>query len=223
MLIFFNLYQSLAQKKEVSILENQKEEIQNKINSLKDSLVDIENKIEKIKSKEFSKVVNKTAVTKVKIRSGSSLFEKPTAFSEKIIEFDKDMQVSVFDYKNNYFKVCAGSYCGYVNSVWVESNPEIDRFVRIKKSENENEFLKKKKSELTGREYQILKKYGKKTYNRLKKGIYWKGMTTEMAKISLGKPSEINKTVGSWGVNQQWVYDNIYLYFENGKLTSYQK
>ena len=222
LLIFINMYQSLAQKKEILKLEEQKKEIQNNINSLKDSVVSIENKIEKLKSKEFNKVVSDTAMAKVKIRSGSSLFEKPTAYSEKIIEFNKDMQVSVFDLENKYFKVCAGSYCGYVHSVWVESNPEIDRFVRRKKSENENEFLKKKKSELSAREFQILKKYGKETYNRLKKGTYWIGMTTEMAEISLGKPSDINKTVGSWGVNQQWVYDNIYLYFENGKLTSYQ-
>jgi hypothetical protein len=44
-----------------------------------------------------------------------------------------------------------------------------------------------------------------------------------MAIISLGNPIDINKTVGSWGVHEQWVYNNnMYLYFENDKLTSYQ-
>ena len=43
-----------------------------------------------------------------------------------------------------------------------------------------------------------------------------------MALISLGKPDDINRTVGSWGVNEQWVYGRNYYYFENGKLTSYQ-
>lgn len=47
-------------------------------------------------------------------------------------------------------------------------------------------------------------------------------MTEEMATISLGMPNDVNRTVGSWGVHEQWVYDNIYLYFENGKLSSYQ-
>ncbi|PKG41466.1 hypothetical protein, partial [Psychroflexus sp. MES1-P1E] len=71
--------------------------------------------------------------------------------------------------------------------------------------------------------FQLLEKYGKETYNKLKKGLYWKGMTKKMALISLGSPNDINKTVGSWGVHEQWVYKNLYLYFESNKLTSYQK
>ena len=48
-------------------------------------------------------------------------------------------------------------------------------------------------------------------------------MTTEMALIAFGQPTEINETVGSWGNHQQWVYNSTYLYFENGKLASYQR
>ena len=47
-------------------------------------------------------------------------------------------------------------------------------------------------------------------------------MTKEMAIIALGEPDDINKTVGSWGVHEQWIYNKLYIYFENGKLTSYQ-
>jgi hypothetical protein len=47
-------------------------------------------------------------------------------------------------------------------------------------------------------------------------------MTTEQVIISWGKPDDINKSVGSWGVHEQWVYgDGHYLYFEDGILTSY--
>ena len=65
--------------------------------------------------------------------------------------------------------------------------------------------------------------YGQELYNKLKEGHYWLGMTTEMAKISLGSPTDINRNVGLWGVHEQWVYNNgIYLYFENSTLKSYQ-
>lgn len=37
-----------------------------------------------------------------------------------------------------------------------------------------------------------------------------------------GSPGSINRSVGSWGVHEQWVYGNTYLYFENGILTSFQ-
>ena len=43
------------------------------------------------------------------------------------------------------------------------------------------------------------------------------GFTEEMVLLSLGKPKEINRA--SYG--DQWVYAGLYLYFENGKLKSF--
>lgn len=48
------------------------------------------------------------------------------------------------------------------------------------------------------------------------------GMTSDMVRKAWGSPRDINRTVGSWGVHEQWVYGGSYLYFENGKLTSWQ-
>jgi len=54
------------------------------------------------------------------------------------------------------------------------------------------------------------------------------GMTPEMARASWGIPSDINHLVNSGGVHDQWVYRWLasssprYLYFDNGKLTSWQ-
>jgi hypothetical protein len=51
------------------------------------------------------------------------------------------------------------------------------------------------------------------------------GMTakTVREKTSWGEPNSINRSVGKWGVHEQWVYEGgDYLYFENGKLTSLQ-
>jgi len=47
-------------------------------------------------------------------------------------------------------------------------------------------------------------------------------MTTEQVKMSWGSPYDINRTAGSWGIHEQWVYGDKYLYFENGVLTSWQ-
>jgi hypothetical protein len=43
------------------------------------------------------------------------------------------------------------------------------------------------------------------------------GITEEVAKLSWGEPESINRSTSG----DQWVYDNQYLYFENGKLTSW--
>jgi len=56
------------------------------------------------------------------------------------------------------------------------------------------------------------------------------GMTVEQARAKFGYPWSNNRTVGSWGTYEQWVYRNMlaepgdvcYLYFENGILTSWQ-
>lgn len=49
------------------------------------------------------------------------------------------------------------------------------------------------------------------------------GMTTYEAEISMGKPEDINRTVTAYGVHEQWCYPNgVYLYFDNGILTSWQ-
>ncbi|KKK47580.1 hypothetical protein LCGC14_3153780 [marine sediment metagenome] len=57
-------------------------------------------------------------------------------------------------------------------------------------------------------------------------GIIRRGMTTEEVIASWSRPRDINRSVGSWGVHQQWIYGDIgyrkYLYFENGKLTGWQ-
>jgi hypothetical protein len=49
------------------------------------------------------------------------------------------------------------------------------------------------------------------------------GMTKEQVVLSWGKPKDIHRHVGRWGVHEQWVYsDNVFLYFENDILTSWQ-
>ena len=48
------------------------------------------------------------------------------------------------------------------------------------------------------------------------------GMRTDEVIASWGYPEDIHRTVGSWGVHEQWVYGRTYLYFEDGLLTSWQ-
>lgn len=50
------------------------------------------------------------------------------------------------------------------------------------------------------------------------------GMTKEQVIASWGKPERVNRSVGTWGIHEQWVYGTFgpYLYFENGILTSWQ-
>ena len=89
--------------------------------------------------------------------------------------------------------------------------------LRIKKE------IKAEKEELARQEKLYIKKYGTSTYKKLKEGYIWLGISKEMAIISRGYPEDINRSVGSWGTSEQWVYSNrTYLYFRNGTLSSWQ-
>jgi len=71
------------------------------------------------------------------------------------------------------------------------------------------------------------KGYSDSTINNILNGTVRIGMTEEQVIYSWGRPDDINRSVGSWGVDEQWIYrrgdiKSQYLYFENGKLTSWQ-
>lgn len=66
-----------------------------------------------------------------------------------------------------------------------------------------------------------------KTKEYILAGTVHRGMTKEQILAGKGNPTRINRSVGSWGIHEQWIYgryinNRIYLYFENGILTSWQ-
>ena len=66
-------------------------------------------------------------------------------------------------------------------------------------------------------------KWDKATAEIIKQRKIKLGMSEQQLLLSWGKPERINKTVGSSGVHEQWVYGlGQYVYMQNGKLTSFQ-
>jgi hypothetical protein len=94
-------------------------------------------------------------------------------------------------------------------------------FLKVKKSSGEEGLLKFNK-----RYFYEVDPLPKGTSDEIKTAIQQQkikvGMSPEQATLSWGKPKKINKSVGAWGVHEQWVYGTQYLYFENGRLSSFQ-
>jgi len=68
-----------------------------------------------------------------------------------------------------------------------------------------------------------VEKYGDKWGKLIDEGKIQLGMTKEMVEDSWGKPNDIRRSVGSWGVHEQWIYgDYVYIYIENDIVTSWQ-
>ena len=108
-----------------------------------------------------------------------------------------------------------------------ESEAETERMLE-ENARIAKEAIAKRKQELENAKAQrkkaLITKYGQTVGMRILKREIWLGMTDAMARDSWGSPSDINRSVGSWGVHEQWVYNryDAYLYFENGKLNSWQ-
>ncbi|MGX5852185.1 hypothetical protein ACWKW6_01000 [Dyadobacter jiangsuensis] len=181
------------------------------------------------------------------VRRESKLFKQNDLFSE-VIELIKEGEVvRLLDYKVSYWLIAKGNTTGFLDEWSILENDEIKGYKAAIKKSNHDEIVnaeltkitvsrkendaaeaegeriwKQAQKEVVDRNKKIIAKYGKSLGQKLVDGYYWIGMSAEMAKVSLGEPEAINKSVGSWGVHEQWVYDGIYLYIEKGKVVSYQ-
>lgn len=94
--------------------------------------------------------------------------------------------------------------------------------IRNKQKIREEEIRK----QIEAKHKKLSDKYGIEIANKIISGKIWLGMTKEMAIESWGRADDINRTVTSNMIREQWVYGGIsnrqYLYFENGILTTWQ-
>ena len=67
--------------------------------------------------------------------------------------------------------------------------------------------------------YEVLAtKYGDDIGKRLYQHKVWKGITSDMARDSWGKPKQINRMYVDQNVEEEWIYTTKYLYFRDGIL-----
>ena len=122
---------------------------------------------------------------------------------------------------NKYYKIIVGDTYGFIHPGYVN---EVTNDVYLLKERGYS--LDEREQRMKDKKYKEKKKEKQEALEKSIKGSgrYWRGMSKDLAKLSLGRPDIDNRTVGSWGEHNQWVYENkgVILYFENGKLTSWQ-
>lgn len=116
----------------------------------------------------------------------------------------------------------SNNYKGLAYVFSSDSIPDTFSDLYLKNFEDYDKFIvaKQKKKDW---EREMIRKYGKSNGQLIIDSRVKIGFTKKMCEESWGYPKDINKSTGSWGVHEQWVYGaGSYLYFENGKLTSIQ-
>lgn len=204
-------------------LRKEKESIElrlNEINSLiKDNEILLKNAILQ-SSKQSNFICNTSIITNAKLKSTPEL-------NGNIIEIiPKKKDVSVLEYAgNDYWKISYDNKVGFINEVFLKNTNEMislknSLLIDKKKLEDQQRIELKNK-----RKQELIDKYGSYYANNILNKNIVMGMTKEMVIEAIGQPDDNNITKGSWGTHEQWVYDkeDMYIYFENDKLTTIQK
>jgi len=235
MFMIFNISNSIGQSENTISLKNKIDSLENQI-KFNDSRIVILNK-----SNESLKNILKPLLKEYKERLlkenggeiyicvvGTLLYEKPDGGKSKS-QIRTGNKVNVIEVLENYYKVYFESDSGYVNKAGFKSVKQIEQEnnsinqQQIAEEERIKRYEKQREIELVEKRTNLIKKYGEKIGRKIFQEEIWIGMTSEMVIDSQGRPKDINKTVGSWGVHEQWVYENnTYLYLENDRLTSWQ-
>jgi hypothetical protein len=188
-----------------------------------------------------TEVTQNDVLLKAKIIGRANVRKEPMVIGTDIIMYlDTGSMVEIIDYPTpgGYWKVRINGVVGYMVDVFFIKTPEFNKLKEVadsldnerrKKLEEERIAYEKKwkeegEKERNSKLERIKRKYGLKNYQKIIDKQIWIGMNEEMAILSWGEPDEKNNTVGSWGVHSQWVYrsEDTFLYFENGKLVSFQ-
>lgn len=214
-LIFFIFFPYLLFSQSISIIESQIDSLKKKKNGLENELELVINEISRLEQKKLSKIKEEKFDKGVPVytKVPTHLYENRGTWYKTLAIIPKSTAILAYDFKNNYYFVEYDTLNGFVFTMDVETLEQKSERLEIEKKQN-----LQRSNELN----RLVQKYGKINGKKIYEGKIWLGMTKEMVIESWGEPDEINRSVGSWGIHEQLVYGNQYLYIRDNKLSSWQ-
>lgn len=108
LLLFFTA-QGYSQSISLNELEQNREELQQKIGVLEDSLKTIEKRIAEFPIKDISEPISGFAL------KGAVLRKEPTKDGEQILALKEKTPIQVIDISGNFYLICISGECGYLH------------------------------------------------------------------------------------------------------------
>jgi hypothetical protein len=219
-----------------------KSKLEAKKKVIEDSIAIIDKEINKKEAQEFDLKFSNGMKFPTKANCFNLMTKEAEIFSEKVGRIYSGDSVEVLDYdpKTKYFYAKYHNSYGYIETYTVVLTDDLSQLIIKKDQDYESEKLQQEKHQALKNDQQkkeqalkneqqakqrkqnLINKYGQVNAEKILAGKIWIGMTKEMAIESWGKPEDINRTVTSYSVSEQWVYGERYLYFDDGILTSWQ-
>lgn len=165
--------------------------------------------------------VNKLGVVRVVGGIGDLLKSIEIGKYDVLTELEIGVDVFILDENTEYYKISYKSFEGWTRKGNIISKEEeaAEIATNKKNAKKEAESRAAIEKELKN---PLIAKYGSNIGLKIFKKEIWIGMTKEMTLASWGKPDNINRTVTSSVVHEQWIYSDTYLYFDNGIMKAFQ-
>jgi vacuolar-type H+-ATPase subunit I/STV1 len=211
-------------------LNAEKETLIQQLDKINQSIASFEQKkLQAIKKEKYS------AGVPIYCRNPTKLYQERKTWSTIIDTIPKSMTLLAYDYESNYYFVEFDTLYGFVFAMDIETverrterlekeavkrrNKQQERNRQVAQNSADREAQRKKQE---ARRQTLIAKYGNSIGDKLSRKEIWLGMAKELVRESRGEPSKVNRSIGSWGEHEQWVYPNANLYIRNGILSSWQ-
>jgi|WetSurMetagenome_2_1015567.scaffolds.fasta_scaffold27977_1 hypothetical protein len=160
------------------------------------------------------------------LKSSSRLFKATDDLTSVITIIPSGSQVTVLGADSTYFHVVFEENEGYIfkRHAVLDSTPAATSQTTQPQQVQEQQQAQEQQPEQNQQESRFTyleNKYGSNMASRLSAGKIWKGMNSEMVKDSWGTPGKINRVISGSIIQEEWIFKNTWLYFENNTLVDW--
>lgn len=155
------------------------------------------------------------------LKSSSRLFKAKEDLTSVILVIPSGSTVTVLDSDSTYFHVTYQQDEGYIYKRHAVIDKAPVKTINSTLAVNSTQETLPAQEQYVSRFTYLESKYGTSLAAKLNAGKIWKGMSSEMVKDSWGKAEKINRVINGNVINEEWIYKNSWLYFENNTLVEW--
>lgn len=155
------------------------------------------------------------------LKSSSRLFKVKEDLTSVILVIPSGSVVTVLDSDSTYFHVIYQQDEGYIYKRHAVIDKAPVKTINSTLAAKSSQETQPEQEQYVSRFTYLESKYGTSLAARINAGKIWKGMSSEMVKDSWGKAEKVNRVINGNVINEEWIYKNSWLYFENNTLVEW--
>jgi hypothetical protein len=161
---------------------------------------------------------NQTVTATATLMSSSRLFKAKDDLTSVILVIPAGSKVDVLDSDSTYVHIVFEENEGYILKRHTVIDKIPDSYAQTVQDQPADVKAQPVQKQVISRLAYLESKYGSDMAAKIVAGKIWKGMNAEMVTDSWGIAQKVNKVNSGSIRNEEWLYKNTWLYFENNTL-----